>query len=219
MHCFRYAFFTWTLCVAVCMLTFVCMGLFMASSPVYAAAPTTPQKARNASSKNAAKPGWDFQAPDRSVQNARWRESISTTLQQTTFAPSTPAGRYLQHQAANSGKRLPPAQLDDLDKVRPPENKQHMPGGNTFVHGELVKERIGWRPHSSEGVEPGGAPPALKEERRAGAYAGFHPSEDVALKLGPEYHLSTSVLRPEQTGNSKDNSGTVGMGMRLKIDF
>ena len=218
MNCFRHTFLKWARDIAVCMSGFACMVLFMATSPTYAAAPATPQKTHNAPSKNSTKPGWNFHAPDRSIQNARWRESISTTLQQTTFAPSAPAGRYLRHNAASSGKRLPPAQLDDLDKIRPPENKQHTPGGNPFVHGELVKESIGWRQHN-EGADTSGAPLPLKEERRAGAYAGFHPGEDVEFKIGPEYHLSTSVLRPEQTGHSKDNSGTIGMGMRLKIDF
>ena len=177
------------------MLSCLCVGLF--ATFAYAAAPDAPQKkARNTPSANASSPGWDFQAPDRSVQNARWRESISATLQRTTFAPSAPAGRYLRHSANTPGKGLPPAQLDDLDKVRPPANKQSAPGGKTSVHGEFTKESTGWRPYNDLAGSIG-ATPALKEERRAGAYADFHPDEDVELKLGPEYYLGSSALRPE----------------------
>jgi hypothetical protein len=121
----------------------------------------------------------------------------------------------LQHNARASGKRLPPAQLDDLDKMRPPEKKHAMLGGKAAVHGEFTKESTGWRPHN----DPAGATSALKEERRAGAYADFHPAEDVELKVGPEYYLGASVLRPEQTGSAKEHSGAFGMGMKLKIDF
>jgi len=115
-----------------------CAGLLVAFSPAYAAAPVPSQTTQHIASKNADKPGWDFQAPDRSIQNDRWRESISATLQQTTFAPSAPAGRYLQNNGTASGKRLPPAQLDDLDKMRPPENTQPMLGGKVPVHGEII---------------------------------------------------------------------------------
>ena len=169
-------------------------------------------------SQNATRPDWDFQAPDRSTQDARWRESISATLQQTTFAPFAPAGRYLQHNATISGKRLPPAQLDDLDKMRPPENKQPKLGGKVPVQGEFTKESTGWRPHNDP-AGSSGATPALREERRAGAYADFHPDEDVEFRVGPEYHLGASVSRPEQTGHSKDHAGAFGMGMKLKIGF
>jgi hypothetical protein len=199
------------------MLACVCAGFF-AVCPVVAAAPAVPQKIPGKPSKNATRPGWDFQAPDRSALNARWRESISATLQQTTFAPFAPAGRYLQHNATLSGKRLPPAQLDDLDKIRPPENKKVMLGGKMPVQGEFVKESTGWRSYSDHASSAGATPP-LKEERRAGAYADFHPDEDVAFKIGPEYHLGSSVLRPDQTGHSKDHAGAFGMGMKLKIDF
>ena len=185
----------------------------------YAASPATPDKTPATPSKNATKPGWDFQAPDRSTLHARWRESISTTLQQTTFAPTAPAGSYLQHNATAPGKRLPPSQIDDLDKLRPPEAKPLMMLGNkTPVHGKFTKESTGWRPYSDL-VDTSGTTPALKEERRAGAYADFQPGEDVALELGPEYHLGTSTLRPEQTGHTKNYPGAFGMGMKLKIDF
>ena len=200
-------------CLLIC-----CVWFFAALLPVYAASPAVPQKTHKAPPKRAARSGWDFQAPDRSAQHARWRESISATLQQTTFAPSAPAGRYLQNNAPASAKRLPPAQIGDLDKMRPPENKQLMLGDKTAVHGEFVRERTAWRPHneSSDAIDVG---PALKEERRAGAYASFHPSEDVEFKFGPEYSLGTAVSRPEQTGYSKDHPGALGMGMRLKVDF
>jgi len=116
------------------------------------------------------------------------------------------------------GKGLPPAQLDDLDKVRPPENKQSMAGGKASMHGEFTKERIGWRPYNNF-ADSIGVTPALKEERRAGAYAELHPDEDVELKLGPECYLGSSALRPEQTGAAKDHHAAFGLGMRLKIDF
>jgi hypothetical protein len=212
----RHTFFGGTRTVAACVLACLCVGLFTAFA--YAAAPAAPQTTRKTPSKNAARPGWDFQVPDRNAQNARWRESLSATLQQTTFAPSAPAGRYLQNNATIPGKRLPPAQIDDLDKMRPPENKQPMLGGKTSVHGEFTKEKTGWRPHN-ELADTTGTTPALKEERRAGAYTDFHPDEDVELKFGPEYHFGTSTLRPEQTGRTKDKTGTFGMGMKLKIDF
>jgi len=199
------------------MLACVCAGLFVVFS-AYAAAPAAPQKTPVMPSKNATRPGWDFQTPDRSVQNARWRESISATLRQTTFAPSAPAGRYLQHNATTAGKRLPPVQLDDLDKMRPPANKQPMLGGKVPVQGEFTKESTSWRPYN-DFAGGAGVTPALREERRAGAYADFHPDEDVEFKVGPEYHLGSSVLRPEQTGHSKDHVGGFGMGMKLKIDF
>jgi hypothetical protein len=124
----------------------------------------------------------------------------------------------LRHNATISGKRLPPAQLDALDTMRPPENKQLMLGGTTPVRGEFVKERTGWRPHSDL-VDSAAAAPALKEEHRAGAYADLHPGEDVELRIGPEYHLGTSTLRPEQTGHNKESASGLGMGMQLKIDF
>jgi len=195
------------------MLACCCAGLSATSAHTAAA----PQKTRPAPSQNATRPGWDFQAPDRSAQDARWRESISATLQQTTFAPAAPAGRYLRHNATISGKRLPPARMDDLDTIRPPEQKQSL-GGKTPVHGEFTKHSTSWRPQNDPADASGGMP-ALREERRAGAYADFHLAEDVELKLGPEYNLGASTLRPEQTGHSKDNAGTFGMGMKLKIDF
>jgi len=199
------------------MLMCFCAGFFAMFSPAHAVA-SAPSQTDSTSSKNAAKRSWDFQAPDRSGQNARWRESISVTLQQTTFAPSAPAGRYLHKNETAPGKRLPPAQLDDLDKIRSPEKTQFMLGGRVPVHGEFVKESTVWRPYSGLADDIVAAAP-LREERRAGAYAGLHPGEDVELKLGPEYHLGTSVLRPAQTGYSKDSAGTFGMGLRLKIDF
>ncbi|MDR0239204.1 MAG: hypothetical protein LBI88_03095 [Deltaproteobacteria bacterium] len=200
------------------MLACFCAGLL--AMPAHAAASAAQQKTRPVPSTNATKPGWSFQAPDRSAQDARWRESISATLQQTTFAPSAPAGRYLQHNATMPGKRLPPARLDDLDTMRPPERKQRMADGKPSVHGEFTKHSTSWRPQHDP-ADTAGATPALREERRAGAYADFHPAEDVELKLGPEYHLGTSTLRPDQTGHSKDkdNVGAFGMGMKLKIDF
>ena len=199
------------------MLACICAAFF-ATFSVYAAAPAVPKKKSAMPSKNATRPGWAFQAPDRSTQNARWRESISATLQKTTFAPFAPAGRYLQHNATTSGKRLPPTQLDDLDKIRPPEDKRPMLGGKVPVQGEVTRESTGWRPYNDL-PNSVGATPALKEERRAGAYADFHPDEDVEFKVGPEYHLGASVSRPEQTGHSKDHAGAFGMGMKLKIDF
>lgn len=183
----------------------------------YAAAPAAPQTLPVTPSKNAARPGWDFQAPDRSAQDVRWRESINSTLQQTTFAPFAPAGRYLRHNATLSAKRLPPAQLDDLDKMRPPEDKRPLLGGKVPVHGEFTKESTGWRPNNDAAGNAGAT--ALREERRAGAYADFHPDEDVELRVGPEYQLGATVLRPEQTGHSKDHAGSFGMGLKLKIDF
>jgi len=199
------------------MLTCFYAGLLAAFA--HAAASAAPQKTRSAPSKNATRPDWNFQAPDRSAQNVRWRESISATLQQTTFAPATPAGRYLQHNATISGKRLPPARMDDLDAIRPPEHKQQRtPDGKPPVHGEFTKHSTSWRPQSGP-ADTAGAIPALREERRAAAYADFHLAEDVELKLGPEYQLGTSTLRPEQTGHCKDNTGALGMGMQLKIDF
>jgi hypothetical protein len=201
--------------VAVCILACFCVVFFALRA--YAAAPAAPKKTRAVPSKSVGKPGWDFQAPDRSAQSARWRESLCVTLQQTTFAPAAPAGRYLQHNATTSAKRLPPAQMDDLDKIRPPENKRPSLGGKASMHAEITKESTGWRPHNDLGDAVGAK--ALREERRAGAYAGFHPGEDVELKLGPEYHLGASSLRPEQTGQTKDNAGALGMGMKLKIDF
>jgi len=202
--------------VALCVL--ICACVLFGATPGHAAATATLQKTRTAPSKSATKPGWKFQELNRSTQNARWRESISTTLQQTTFAPSAPAGRYLRNSATVDGKRLPPAQMDDLDKIRPSENKQATLDGKTTMHGEFAKESTGWRPHNVL-ADATATTPALREERRASAYAGFHPSEDVELKLGPEYHLGASVLRPEQTGYTKDNTGSFGMGMKLKIDF
>jgi hypothetical protein len=203
---------TW---LAACLL--MCLAVFLAE-PVYAATPAKPHKARQTPPKKSAKADWDYQAPDRSAQHARWRESINTTLQRTTFAPSAPAGRYLRQKAAIPGNRLPPVRLDELDALLPPEKKPHALGGNSPVQGEFAKERTGWRPHADP-AEPAGSASILREERRAGAYAGFHPAEDVELKLGPEYHLGSSVLRPEQTGQSKDNAGAFGMSMKLKIDF
>ncbi|MDR2696390.1 MAG: hypothetical protein LBC79_08445 [Deltaproteobacteria bacterium] len=197
------------------MLACFCTGLPAAFA--HAAAPVAPQK-KQALPKNAARSGWAFQAPDRSAQNARWHESLGATLEKTTFAPSAPAGRYLRHSAATSGKRLPPARLDDLNAMLPPENTQPMLGDKTPIHGEFTRERISWRPHN-DAADAFGVTPALKEERRAGAYAGFHPGEDVEIKLGPEYYLGSAAQRPDQTGNAKDSAGALGMGMKLKIDF
>ena len=92
-----------------------------------------------------------------------------------------------------------------------------MLGGKVPVHGEIVTESTAWRPHGDHSDTVG--TPALREERRAGAYADLHPNEDVEFKFGPEYHLRSSVMRPAQTGYSKDNAGAFGVGMRLKIDF
>jgi hypothetical protein len=215
MSCSRHASYSGPARTVVCALACFCIGLFAAFA--HAAAP---QNMPTAPSKNAGKPGWNFQAPDRSVQNTRWRESIQATLQQTTFAPSAPAGRYLQHNATSSGKGLPPAQLDDLDKMRPPENAQLTLGGSTPVHGEFTKEKTAWRPHNDPADPAAGVTSVLKEERRAGAYADFRPAEDVELMLGPEYHFGASALRPDQTGSAnRDNAGSFGMGMKLKIDF
>jgi len=216
MHSFRHtAFFRGALKLAACLTVCCCAGFLTLLA--HAAAPAAPQAARKVPSHKAARPGWNFQAPDRSAQNARWRESICDTLQRTTFATSAPAGRFLRHNATMSGKRLPPAQLDDLDKLRPPENTQNSPADKTRIQGEIAKDSTGWRPHDGF-ADTSGAAPALKEERRAGAYVDFHPSEDVELKFGPEYHLGATALRPEQTGKTGDTAG-LGMGMRLKIDF
>jgi hypothetical protein len=204
--------------LAACLLACFCTGLFAALPLLFAADPAaTPQKKRSVQLQSAARSGWNFSAPDRRFQNARWRESIGATLEQTTFAPSAPAGRYLKNNGTLAGKRLPPAHLDDLDKMRPPENRQLMLGGSTPVHGEFTKERTGWRAYNDADIP--GVSSSLKEERRAAAYAGFHPGEDVELKVGPEYQLGSSVTRPEQTGHAKDGAGTLGMGMKLKIDF
>jgi hypothetical protein len=219
MHGFRHTVFRGARRLAACVSACVCFGF--AAAFAYAAAPDVPQEApqKMPASKNTTRPGWAFQVPDRSAQNARWQESLSATLQQTTFAPSAPAGRYLQHNATRSGKRLPPAQLKDLDAMSPPENRQIMLGDTTSMHGEFTRESTGWRAYSDP-ADSAGATQALKEERRAGAYADFHPGEDVELKIGPEYHLGTSTLRPDQTGHAnKDNAGSFGMGMKLKIDF
>ena len=201
--------------LAVCLLACFCIGLCAAFA--CAAAPAAPKKTQ-AAPKNAAKTAWAFHAPDRSAQNARWHESLNATLQQTTFAPSAPAGRYLRNSAAAPGKRLSPARLDDFNAALPPEKTQLTLDDKTPIHGEFSRERISWRPHNDADAAVG-VTPALKEERRAGAYAGFHPGEDVEIKLGPEYHLGTAVQRPDQTGNSKDGAGALGMGMKLKIDF
>jgi len=218
MHSFRHAaFFRGALKIAACLTVCCCAGLFTLLA--YAAAPSAPQAARKIPSHKTARPRWDFQAPDRSAQSARWRESISATLQQGAFAPSAPAGRYLQHNAAASAKRLPPAQIGDLDKMRPPENKQLMLDNKASMHSEFTRESTGWRPHN-ELLDPVSAhSPALREELRAGAYAGFQPSEEVELRLGPEYHLGAAALRPEQTGHAKDSAGAFGIGMKLKIGF
>ena len=116
------------------------------------------------------------------------------------------------------GKRLPPARLHDLDTIRPQESTLRTLNGKTPVHGEFTKQSTGWRPQHDT-ADTVGSIPALREERRAAAYADFHLAEDVELNFGPEYHLGTSVLRPEQTGHTKDNPGAFGMGMKLKIDF
>ena len=192
----------------------VCVCIWLCAAFAYAAAPNAPRKA--APSQNVPYPGWAFQVPDRSAQNVRWQESLSLTLQQTTFAPSAPAGRYLRHNATRFDTRLPPAQLKDLDTMSPPDNRQRAPGDTAQVRGEFTKESTAWRPHNDL-ADSGGATPALREERRAGAYADFHPGEDVELKIGPEYH-GVATLRPDQTGRAKDNAG-LGMGMKLKIDF
>ncbi|MCL1985383.1 MAG: hypothetical protein FWG59_02920 [Betaproteobacteria bacterium] len=194
------------------------MWLFATLSPGYAAPPAAQQKTHKLPSKNATRPGWDFQVPDRSFQNARWRESISATLRQTTFAPSSPAGRYLQKNATIPGSRLPPAQIGELDKMRPPETQQGILGEKASIHGEFTKESTGWHPYNGP-ADITGNNSTLREERRAGAYADLHPSEDVEFQLGPECYLGGSALRPEQTGRAKDTSATLGMGMKMKIDF
>ena len=215
MQGFRHGFFRSARGLAACVPICVCVVFFAAFA--HAAAPEAPQKARQSPSKNAAHPDWAFKVPDRSAQKARWRESLSGTLQRTTFAPTAPAGRYLQHNVPPSGKRLPPAQLKDLDTMGSSENKRHRQGDTPPIHGEFTKESSGWRPQSDP-ADSAGATPALREERRVGAYADFHPGEDVEFKIGPEYNLGTATLRPEQTGHAKDSAG-LGMGMKLKIDF
>ena len=215
MSSFRHAVYIRRTLVA-CMLACFCIGLCAAVA--YAASPAAPQKTRRAPAQRATASGWAFQMPDRSAQNARWHESLSATLQQTTFASSAPAGRYLRHNATASGKRLPPARMDDLNAVRPPENKPLMLDDKIPLHGEFTRERVSWRPHS-DAADTSGSTPALKEERRAGAYAGFRPGEDMEIRLGPEYYFGSAVQRPEQTGHAKDSASALGMGMKLKIDF
>jgi len=196
------------------MLTCCCAWLLATS----AHAASSPQNTQPAPSKNATKPHWNFPAPDRSAQDARWRESISATLQQTTFAPSAPAGRYLQYSSTKSGKRLPPADMNELDAIHPPEHKKKELDSNTPIRGEFSKQSTSWRP-LSDPSDTAGTTPALREERRAAAYAYFQPAEDVALKLGPELNLGTTTPLTDQTGHYKDNYGGLGMGMQLKIDF
>jgi len=200
---------------AVFVLACFCAGLF-AELPVYAAAPVaTPQKKRNPPARKAARADqWDFHAPDRRFQNSRWLESLHVPFQETSFAP---AERYLRNNGAFAGQYLPPAYLHDLNTPHPSEDKQFMLGGGASVYGEITKERTGWRMYHDEDYS--GAASVLKEERRAGVYAGFHPDEAVELKIGPEYHLGSSVARPDQTGQAKDNAGEWGMGMKLKIGF
>ncbi len=164
-----------------------------------------------------AKSGWDFHEPDKSTLNARWKESLNATLKQTTFAPSSPAGRYL-HRHKDVGD-LPPARIEKLDETRPPEQKKLMLGDKAPITGEVTRERSGWRPDAGDASRTTPVTPAIREDTKAGAYADFHPDEDVELKLGPEYRFGASALRPDQTGRVKDNPGSLGMGMKLKIDF
>jgi len=201
---------------AVCMLAWCCAGLLAESAPVYAANPAlTSQPVRKAPSRNATR-SWNFRAPDRSFQHSRWRDALNAELRGITFAPFAPAERYLQHNGA-AGMDLPPIQLEELEKMRPQENSPFMLGGSTAVSGEFTKERTGWRVYNDD--EYAGLVPVLKEEGRAGLYAGFRPDEAVELKLGPEYYLGSSVMRPDQTGYVKDAAGVFGLGMKLKIDF
>ena len=160
--------------------------------------------------------GWDFKESDKGALNNRWRESINNTLSKTTFAPTAPAGRYLRQPYSSRGN-LPPAHIEDLDKLRPAEAKSLRFGdANAGISPEINQESIGWRATGDSSI---GAPP-LKEERTAGAYADLHPDEDVEVKLGPEYRFGDSSLRPDQTGYSnRESSGSMGMGMKFKLDF
>jgi hypothetical protein len=185
---------------------------------VYAADPApVPQQARKAPSRKKAAGGWDFQAPDRSAQISRWRESLSATLRRTVFAPSAPAGRFLRQKGAAAGKGLPPVQPNDLHAGNSPENRPFMVGDSAFVHGEFAVERTDWRPYGNDDYSS--LAPTLKEEGRVGLYAGFQPDEAVELMFGPEYYLESAVMHPERTGQIKDGDSAFGVGMRLKIGF
>lgn len=209
---------------------FACLCLCIPAQPdqAYAAtrakAQSETRPVKKTGGKDRKKPGWDFHETDKSALNARWKESISVTLRKTTFAPSAPAGRYLQR-SKDTANALPPAQIADLDKI-PPQGPKKIVFGDTEppISGEFTQESIGWRPDTplnapmNEFSGPG-SERALKEERQAGAYADFHPGEDIELKLGPEYHFSSQALRPDQTGRVRDAPGSLGMGMKLKMDF
>ena len=209
-------------CVLLCAV-FLCCPAPKTAQAAKDSAPVAKKHAKKAPHKSPAPrsaqgggAGWDFKESDKSDLNDRWRESINNTLSKTTFAPSAPAGRYLRQPYSSSGN-LPPAHIEDLDKIRPPEEKQPLFGNaNSGISPEMSKESVGWRPGSDSSL---GAPP-LKEERIAGAYADLHPDANVEVKVGPEYHFNDSSLRPDQTGYSnKDGAGSMGMGMKFKLDF
>jgi hypothetical protein len=205
------------LALAACMQAVLCAGFFAALPSAHAdEIAATPKKRQAAPLRNAGKPKWGFQTPDKGAQNARRLEPVSATLFETTFAPSTPDANTMQSSGDLAGMLLPPTQADDPDMPRPPENKPLTLGGGAFVYGKFINERSSWRPHNDSDVA--GIAPALKVERRAGAYAGFQLDEAVELKIGSEYYLGSSASRPEHTGH-KDNSGVLGMDLKLKIDF
>jgi hypothetical protein len=187
----------------------LCLSVLAAGPAEAAAASARParEKIRSAGERP---PAWDFRDADKSAFHERWKESITATLKGTVFAPSSPAGRYLQRAGGPTGA-LPPARLEHLDAARPPEREGFLLGGETPITGEFEQESSGWRPFADD--------PSLREEKRAGAYAGFRPGEDMEIKLGPEYHFSTVTSRPEQTGRSDDRPGSLGMGMKFKLDF
>jgi len=196
----------------------VCCALFIAASAFVYAADSGPatQKARKASLRNAGK-RWNFQTPDKRLRNDHRHKALNAALRMTFLAPFAPGAHSSLHDGAVGDSGLPGAQREEADTTHPQDNRQIMLGGNAFISGEFSRERTGWRPYNDD--EQAGLAFALKEEGRAGLYAGFHPDEAVELKLGPEYYLGSSVTRPDQTGYVKDGAGVLGLGMKLKIDF
>jgi hypothetical protein len=190
-------------------LVFLCLSALAAASLEATAEAARPARGK-ADPTGEKPPSWDFRETDKSALHERWKESISATLKGTVFAPSAPAGRYLQR-AGGPTDKLPPARLEHLDAARPQEQGKITFGGKTPITGEFEQESSGWRPFADE--------PSLREERRAGAYAGFYSDEDLEIKLGPEYHFGTVTSRPEQTGRGDDRPGSLGMGMKFKLDF
>ncbi len=161
--------------------------------------------------------GWEFRRQTPRPPAEGWKESLNATLRKTTFAPDAPAGRFLKR--SGTAIKEAPSHTEELDALLPKQESKKLMIGNRPISTDFGSEKSDYTPQDTRLNKAASMAPAAPEQKKAGAYADFHPTEDVDLKIGPEYHIGSNALQADQIGKNKEVPGSVGMGMKFKMDF